>query len=344
MTSRWRAPSLLLTFTAALVILVIALPQYHYFGSDEQAAALGSALAFAVEWPLVFYLLLLRPLRAPWVLALPLAGLGYALWRLIWSGESASTTHAVLGIIVPAELVVLSVLATKLSRILGEMGRSRGQGELIERLARAARSQFGASRLIDILAYEAGLLYYALGGNPGIRLAPDETAHSYHQRSGLRLIYGVALLIGAMEILVVHLVVSAYSTEAAWVLTAVEFYGVIWVLGLVRSVADLPIVLGTDGLHVRFSVIYDLYVPFSNLESIQLTDLHGIDRRRRNYLSCAFASSPDCVLRLRSPQPARLPYGMRRSVDEIGLMVDEPRAFLELLKSRLEAHRSRMPI
>jgi hypothetical protein len=44
-------------------------------------------------------------------------------------------------------------------------------------------------------------------------------------------------------------------------------------------------------------------------------------------------------LKLRAARPARLPYTLSRDVDEIGLMVDEPKEFLAQLEQRIASSR-----
>src|SRR5262249_3418814 len=159
--------------------------------------------------------------------------------------------------------------------------------DLIERLTIAAAREFPASRWVGMLAYEIGLIHYALGGKPGIALELTDAAFTYHRRSGLRVIYAVAAAIGCIEIVGVHLLVAAFSPVAAWILTGFELYGVVWVIGLVRSVNQLPIVLGERGIHVRLGVIYSVFLPYDEIERVD-TDRRELMqmRKRENHLNC----------------------------------------------------------
>lgn len=315
--------------------LTLSLPRLDFLGSDAEVAAVGVLLAFTVELPLLFYFAVLRPAGTAWYAALPLVGLGYLLCRL-WFVPAANPMLAqALVLIVPLELLLASILALKARRALTDMRSAAYSGDFIDRLTAALRREFGAYRVVDALAYEIGLLYYALGGKPAVGLTASDEPHAYHEKIGLRQVYLVALLVGGAEILVVHLVAAAYSTKLAWTLTAIEFYGVVWVLGLIRSVADLPVVLAKDGLQVRFSVVYSIFVPYAEIESIRRTGLHAIDRRASGYLNCSFLETPICVLRLKNARMARLPYGMQKRVSEIGLAADKPAEFLTQLEQRI---------
>jgi hypothetical protein len=149
-----------------------------------------------------------------------------------------------------------------------------------------------------------------------------------------------AVVVGCFEIVGVHLFVAALSPVAASALTAFEFYGVVWVIGLLRSVDRLPIVLDERGIHIRFGVMYTLFVPYEAVQDLQRERLHSVDTKRKNYLNCAFINAPDCILKLRAARRARLPYTLSRDVDEIGLMVDDPKEFLAQLERRITSSRN----
>jgi hypothetical protein len=144
-----------------------------------------------------------------------------------------------------------------------------------------------------------------------------------------------AMVLGMFEIVGVHLLVAAKSPTAAWILSGIEIYGVVWVVGLVRSVAHLPVVLGERGVHVRLGVIHDLFVPYEEIESVRRERMHLVETKRTNYLNCAFMSAPDFVVKLRAPRQARLPYTRARMVDEIGVMVDAPKEFMVEIERRM---------
>ena len=304
------APNRLLfaLLAAAMVFMTLLLPKLGYVSSDRSVTAAGVLLGFTVELPLYFWFFVLRRKGSSPLYAVPVAVLGYLFCR--WSTSEPDTGWVAWGWIplVPLEALLLTVMTRRALRVF---------------------------RVAGTLMYELGLMYYALGGRPGIVLGAKEEAFTYHRRGGLRVIYGVALLFGSFEIVGVHLLVAALSPVAAWALTGFEFYGVVWVIGLLRSVDRLPIVLDERGIHVRFGVLYALFVPYEAVQELQRGRLHSVDAKRKDYLNCAFMNTPDCVLKLRAARRARLPYTLSREVDEIGLMVDEPKEFVARLERRI---------
>jgi hypothetical protein len=321
----------------ATVAFVLSLPAFNYFSADRSIAAIGVLLLFTIELPLYFWLIVLRRSGTHPLYAVPVAAVGYLFCRWWIQGETSDWIAWGWIALAPLEALLLVIIARRALHVVRTARELPRSCDLIERLSLAAEQEFPANRWTAMLAYEVGLIHYALGGRPGIVLGSMDVAFTYHRRSGLRVIYAVALVIGAAEIVGLHLLVAALSPVAAWVLTGFELYGIVWVIGLLRSVSGLPIVLGERGIQVRLGVLYTLFVPYEAIETVQWHRLHTVDSRRGNYLNCAFMNSPDCVLKLRTTTRARLPYTLSKIVDEIGLMVDEPKAFQAQLERRIAA-------
>jgi hypothetical protein len=341
-TRRLSAPNRLLfaLLASAMVTMTLLLPKLGYVSPNRSVTAIGELLGFTVELPLYFWFFVLRPKGASPLYAVPVAAMGYLFCRL---GTSAADSGWIAWgwiPLAPLEALLLTVLTQRALRVFRLARTLPRSSDLIERLLLAADREFPANRWIAVMMYELGLMYYALGGRPGVVLRSNDLAFTYHRRGGLRIVYGIAVVLGCFEIVGVHPLVAALSPVAARALTGFELYGVAWVIGLLRSVDRLPIVLGERGIHIRFGVIYDLFVPYEAVQDLQRDRLYSVDTKRKNYLNCAFINAPDCILKLRAARRARLAYTLSRDVDEIGLMVDEPKEFVAQLERRIASSRN----
>jgi len=319
----------------AMVAVVLLLPSLGQALTHRSTTSVGVLLAFTVELPLYFWFFVLRRQQRSLLYAVPVAALGYLFCRS-WAPATESAWIAWAWIpLAPLQALLLFILGRRILQVLRVARSLPGSSDFLGRLLLATEREFPANRWVAVMMYELALMYYAIGGRPGILLRSNDMAFTYHRRSGLRIIYCVAVLVGCLEMVGVHLLVARLSPVGAWVLTGLEFYGLVWVIGLLRSVDQLPIVLGGRGIHVRYGVIYDLFVPYDAIQQVQCDRLHSVDTKRRNYLNCAFLNAPDCVLILHAARPARLPYTLVRNVDEIGLMVDEPSRFIAQLRRHI---------
>jgi hypothetical protein len=319
-----------------MIAMTLILPRTGYVSSNASVTSNGMLLGFTLELPLYFWLLILRPKGTSPLYAVPIAAAGYLFCRL-WTASATGSGWIPWAWIAlaPLEALFLMVLTLRALRVVRNARTLPRANDLIERLLQAADREFPENRAMAAIMYELALIYYAFGGKPGVALTSRQMPFTYHRRSGLRFIYGVAVVFGCLEIVGIHLLLVALSPRVAWALTAFEFYGVVWVVGLLRSVDGLPIVLDEHGIHIRYGVMYSLFVPYEVIQDLQRGPLFSVDTKRKNYLNCAFMNAPDCVLRLRAATRARLPYSLSRNVDEIGLMLDEPREFIAQLERRI---------
>ena len=332
--------SLFAMLALAMVAMTLLLPRLGYVSSNRSATAIGALLGFTVELPLYFWFFVLRRKGSSPVYAVPVAALGYLFCRFWAPGTDPDWIAWGWIPLVPLEALLLMVLTQRALHVFRVARNLPRSSDLIERLLLAMDREFPANRWMAVMMYELAVMYYALGGLSSIVFRSNDLAFTYHRRSGLRVIYGMAVVIGCFEIVGVHLLVAELSRVAASALTAFEFYGVVWVIGLLRSVDQLPIVLDERGIHIRYGIIYALFVPYEAVEDLQRARLYSVDAKRKNYLNCAFMNAPDCILKLRAARRVRLPYTLSRDVDEIGLMVDKPKEFLAQLERRIASSRN----
>lgn len=77
-----------------------------------------------------------------------------------------------------------------------------------------------------------------------------------------------------------------------------------WHLPIIDVVACESFILDARGIHIRYGVIYELFVPYEAIQGLQRGRLYCADTKRKNYLNCAFINAPDCILKLRGARPA----------------------------------------
>ena len=124
--------------------------------------------------------------------------------------------------------------------------------------------------------------------------------------------------------------------DGAWALTGLSAYGVIWLVGLGRSVVLRPTVVEREGLRVRIGALYEAMVPFDAIESVTQVRTGPANRRAPGYLLAALFAAPRLMIELKQPVEARGLYGNRkRGITRIGLLVDEPAELAALLRERM---------
>lgn len=329
---------------ALLTVLLVAttLPGSGMFRESPGAGALGITLDLVLLVPLLFYLLVVRPtgIAAFWVAPVALLGFLAASWILPEAHHGPLEAAELL--LVPAELGLLSLAIRRAYRAARALpaGGSHAAERLdpLERFRRVLGGVFPAEWMARVAAHEVAFLYYALlAWRAEADVREGERAYSYHRRNGYGGMLVAVTLVALVELLVVHLLVARWSAAAAWGLTAVSAYGMVWMMGHFQAVRLRPIVLAPDGLLVRIGLLWSVRVPYGGI--VRIREARGSAAPARSgpgYLRAVTLGDPRLLLELASPVEVEGPYGYRkRGVTRIGIAVDDGSAFREELARRV---------
>lgn len=187
------------------------------------------------------------------------------------------------------------------------------------------------------VAHEMAVLWYAL---LAWRARPDvhagELGFSIHRRSGYGGVLGAVGLAAGVEAVVVHLLVQRRSATAAWVLTALALYGLVWLLGHFQAVRLRPVLLTPEALHVRVGLLWSVRVSYRNVASFAPAGVGAPAAGSPGYLHAVPLGGACFLVELREPVEVQGPYGWRkRGVRRIGLAPDERERFAAELALRL---------
>jgi hypothetical protein len=302
------------------------------FARGPRAISVGLTLDLLVTVPAAFWLLVVRPRRLPWYAVLPAVVAGAYVGRLALPADERGLLVALRFLVAPAELWLLGWGGLRAWRLLRSGAHPRGD------VLAAVRAALGEivryPRVADVVAAEVAVFWYALlswRAEPSV--ASGARAFTQHRKSGTMGLVGALAAACMVETAVVHLLVSGWSAKAAWLLTALSVYGVLWLVGIARSILLRPTVVSADALTVRIGMLSEAVVPLARIASV--TELRGaatVARRAPGYLHASIFAAPRLMIELSEPVEARGLYGNRKQVTRIGLLVDEPRALAEALR------------
>jgi hypothetical protein len=157
---------------------------------------------------------------------------------------------------------------------------------------------------------------------------------SYHRNSGYGALILTLMIVSAVEIVGMHLVVRLWSGTAAWLLSALGAYAVLWMAGDYQAVRLRPVVAADDALRVRVGLRWSVSIPYAQIERMQPRGKESLSRRTPGYLHAALLTDPQVILVLRGPVRARGPYGIEKEVRRVGLAVDEADRLRAVLAER----------
>ncbi len=238
----------------------------------------------------------------------------------------------------PVELVVLVWIGLKLRDGRRAWSASGSTLDAGDRVDLAAREVLGAGRLAAVFATELTVLRYALLSWRDSAPSGEDTL-TYDRRTSYGAILVALLLVSAAEIPALHLMVSLWSDTAAWLLTGLGAYGVLWIVGDWRACRLRPVRVDGDILRIRFGLRWRVDVPMEHLRQVRAPT--GTERSDRSAvdLRLALPGASWQLLELDRPVTAVGMYGLQRQVRTLGLGLDAP----ERLMTALETYRAARP-
>jgi hypothetical protein len=298
------------------------------------------ALAFAVTFDLtvsataLFWLLAVRTGRFGPAAMVPVFCAGAALASLmVPSAQRAWPLRA--GLLGEAAVAVaLGVRVVRGRRALRAAGRAVPFEDALEA---AARAMLGSPRLAAAVASEAALLRFALfSWREAPHLPEGHRPFTGHRSNGLGAVIFALGLVTLAEAVGGHLLLSQWSSRAAWVATGLSLYGLVWLIGDYRAVLLRPVLLGAEALEVRIGLRWRATIPLDAIRQV----CDGPDQaRHRGAWRASALGQPLLYLHLSRPVEVRGLLGIRRQAEGVGLRVDEAEELRRLLRARGAAPR-----
>jgi hypothetical protein len=183
-------------------------------------------------------------------------------------------------------------------------------------------------RAAAILATEIAVFYFALASWRSHPLVPaGARAITHHRRSGHAGMVIAFILVMAVEGIAVHMILQTWSALAAWIFTAANAYGALWLIADFRLTVLRPVLVLDDRIVVRAGLRGGLTVPRARITAVGRTNPHA----GKASVNLTFFGTPTHWLQFAEPVVFEGPYGFSKPVRAIGF---EPDAHNEL--DRLE--------
>lgn len=314
---------------AAVVVTAVAvIVRTAAFARNSDLLSVALVLDLCIMVPLAYAWLVVRPGLARPRTLLPVAGLCALVARLLLPASANSLMVGVRFLTAPAELMLVGYVVVRLYRQRQErrarLAAGESAGDLLEAMDDALGSLGAAGR---VAAYEFAVLGYALGFGRGAGVRPGE--HAVDARGWGALLTALSMA-AAAEMGVVHLLVMRWSPGAAWVITALSLYSVLWLVGDWRALGARAPALTGGTLHLRVGLRWRGEIPLDHIAVAERATWR--DSSAEEVLNTLKPLQPNVVVRLRRTVRVRGPFGLMRSAHTLGLRLAEPDRFLEAVR------------
>lgn len=199
--------------------------------------------------------------------------------------------------------------------------------EVVAIILFAKRAAAGNSRVAAFALAEVEVLTYALFS---WRKQPAEQGFTVHERNGWGTIVACILAMIGFESIGMHLLVQMWSVKAAWIVTALDVYGALWLIGDYHALRLRPTYAKDGILHLRYGLRWNAEIPLDQIEAID--DIRNESEwKRQGVLKMAMLDEPKYLVRLRQPITANGLAGIRRTIHAVAILPDDIDAFKRTL-------------
>jgi hypothetical protein len=308
----------LLALSLATICVVIARSQLFLRNPDVAA------------WGVTFDLTLtIRPGYAKPLTIAPLFVAGVTLATLAIPRGHHQFVEQLRFVSAPLELVTLVLIGRRIARM-----RVAGtvQGDTYARIDAATRAVLGDSKVATFVAMEVTIVYYSLFAWRTPAPESEETI-TLHKNSGWGSILACILVLLVAESIGLHLALSLwFRTGVVWTVTALDLYGILWLLGDYHALRLRPSIASAETFHIRHGLRWSLDLPLANIASIDPVEREEEWRGKKNVLKLTIFDEPRYLVRLREPQTAHGIAGITKTIDAIAVRPDDEERFRKLVK------------
>jgi hypothetical protein len=300
---------------------VFLISRSYVAASRPGVIGLASLADLMITVPVLFYFLIVRRGYSSWMALIPVTFAGArAAGFLLTSGEQAYLP-AVRWLGIPLELWIVAQIVRRFRRI------ERG-GDVLSRIRTAASTLIPYQRLGEIVADEIAVFYYAFCS---WRARPDARsnwqAFGYSEASGWGMFSTLLAIAVVVEGVPVHLLLQQWSGTAAWIMTALDFYALMWLIAIGRAARLRLILVSGETVLLRMGLMWEIEIPRELIVSCRRSGWPAKGRKQAGYLSTVVMNEPQWVIELSEPVIAKGLYGRLRMVTRIGIAVNEPGRF-----------------
>jgi hypothetical protein len=309
----------LAVFVACRAVMVSAA-----FARNPDVGYFGVTFDLCITIPLLYYALVVRTRRAAPATLVPLFVVCMLVARMVVPPAHRAFLGDLALLRFPLAIATITLLATRVRR---GIAAAANETDVLQRVERICREAFAGDRIARSITTEVAAVYLGLFGwrlpEPAPSGVPSTT---FHRRSGWGSIVACILVMFAAEGIGVHLFVQRWSHRGAWILTILDIWGFVWLIGDYHAFRVRPLLVTDDAIQLRFGFRWTATIPRDNVLSVERL-APGADeklRRTRTYLRLAIFDEPEYLITLREPVRVHGIAGITRTVTSIGIFPDDP--------------------
>jgi hypothetical protein len=294
----------------------------------------GVALDLTLTATVLFWATLVRTDRVSSAFIAPFLVASAAISWWLLADRVATLTTLLLGIVAAVELIAIGLLLFNAGRIIKKYRAVRSDGASFdESLSQAVAPVIGNRLITDMLVTEASILYHAVfgwGDEPPKSCAGTEV-FSYHEENGWKTVAVSLCAMLLVELVPVHILLSTWQPVAAWIVSALSIYSLLWVIGDYHAIRLTPVRLTDERLEVRIGRRWSVDIDVDQISSIEVVN-GSFDEDESSAVDISLIGAPDVILEVRDEHELTGPFGIRKGFKTLALSMDNPSEFIRAVE------------
>ena len=318
--SMLRRPAALFSLSAVVIAATcVAILRSRAFAAHPDELAWAVTFDLTITIPLLYYLVVIRSRAARPVTIAPVFAVCATIAAIVLPRGYQQTLHDLRFVIAPLEVFTIVMLVRRLAAIRQREPAS----DLYTRIDAAARQVLGDTPVAGFVASEVAIAWYAFfGWNRKPDVPSGARSFTVHERSGWGSIVACIIVLIVAESIGLHLLVQLWSRRTAWIVTSIDLYSVLWLLGDYNALRLRPSLIDGDLLRIRYGLRWSATVRRDQVDSIRAARGQS-DWKRRDLLKVAMIDDPRSIITLREPIVVHGLAGFRKTVKAIAISPDD---------------------
>jgi hypothetical protein len=330
MTSKTTSLSSYLPVFVPLILLATLVVFMIFYTSKLDVPYLDLAITadLLLTVPLLYLLAIWRT-TIPKLTVVPVMLIGLLLGSFLLPAQNQQYLQLFREWVLPfVELAVLSYIILRVRKAVKAFNRNHtGTADFYDTLLTTVGEMLPRKAVMPVVM-EISVFYYGFFSWRKRKPGPGE--YTCYKESGSVTLLAFVLFLVVVETVVLHILLSTWSTIAAWVLTFMSMYSGLQIFGILKSLPQRPIVIRDGKLQIRYGILSSTTIDIDQIEEIALDSKDRENEPMTARLSpLAALEGHNVIIKLKSPNTLKGLYGIRKKYDTLLLSVDQKEMFAE---------------
>lgn len=301
----------------------------------NEALVLGITADLVLTVPLIYFLLI-RKTKIPKTTVIPIMVAGLLIGSYFLPEESQDYLNFFKTWVLPiVEISVLSFVIFNVRKGIKLYKSNKTEAfDFFTTLKKTCYDILPKGVVIPIVT-EIAVFYYGFIYWKKRELKANE--FTYHKESGTVALLGALIFIIAIETIVLHILLSQWSTIAAWILTLLSIYSGIQIFGFLKSMSKRPLSIENERLYLRYGIMKETIIDLKDIDSVEISSKDIELNKENSKLSLlGELESHNIIIRLKKENELAGLYGTRRKYKNLALYVDDKTEFVRSIYNALQ--------